>query len=44
MSYDHTIDKRQARNAFERAAACYDRAAVLQREVCDRMLSRLDYI
>lgn len=44
MSYDHTIDKRQVRNAFERAAAGYDRAAVLQREVCDRMLSRLDYI
>ena len=42
--YDHTIDKRQVRNAFERAAASYDHAAVLQREVCDRMLSRLDYI
>jgi malonyl-CoA O-methyltransferase len=44
MSYDHIIDKRQVRNSFERAAASYDRAAVLQREVCDRMLSRLDYI
>lgn len=32
------------RNAFERAAPHYDQAAVLQREVCDRMLSRLDYI
>ncbi len=44
MNYDHTLDKRQLRHAFERAAAGYDRAAVLQREVCDRMLSRLDYI
>src|SRR4051794_19251566 len=32
------------RAAFERAAPSYDQAAVLQREVCDRMLSRLDYI
>ncbi|MEO6825552.1 MAG: malonyl-ACP O-methyltransferase BioC [Nitrosospira sp.] len=44
MNYDHTIDKRQVRNAFERAAASYDQAAVLQREVGSRMLSRLDYI
>ena len=38
------IDKRLARLAFERAAATYDEAAVLQREVGVRMLSRLDYI
>lgn len=38
------IDKRRARLAFERAARTYDQAAVLQREVCSRMLSRLDYI
>lgn len=44
MNYDHIIDKRLVRNAFERAAASYDQAAVLQREVCDRMLLRLDYI
>lgn len=44
MNYDHTLDKRRLRSSFERAAAGYDRAAVLQREVCDRMLSRLDYI
>lgn len=43
MNYDHFLDKRQLRIAFERAAASYDRAAVLQREICDRMLSRLDY-
>jgi malonyl-CoA O-methyltransferase len=41
---DYTIDKRLVRAAFERAAAGYDNAAILQREVCDRMLSRLDYI
>ena len=38
------IDKRLARLAFERAAATYDEAAVLQREVGARMLGRLDYI
>jgi len=41
---DYTIDKRSLRAAFERAAAGYDGAAILQREVCDRMLSRLEYI
>lgn len=44
MNDDYTIDKRSVRAAFERAAAGYDHAAILQREVCDRMLSRLDYI
>ncbi len=44
MIYDHILDKRQLRRAFERAAASYDHSAVLQREVCERMLSRLDYI
>ncbi|SCY81325.1 malonyl-CoA O-methyltransferase [Nitrosospira sp. Nl5] len=44
MNYDHIIDKRQVRNAFERAAPGYDQTAALQREVCERMLSRLDYI
>lgn len=38
------IDKRQARRSFERAAATYDAAAVLQHEVCRRMAARLDYI
>jgi malonyl-CoA O-methyltransferase len=38
------IDKSEARRAFERAAAVYDQAAVLQREIADRMLERLDYI
>lgn len=44
MDNGHSIDKRQLRHSFERAAASYDQAAVLQREVCERMLSRLDYI
>lgn len=38
------IDKRAMRHAFNRAAAGYDVTAVLQREVCARMLERLDYI
>ncbi len=38
------IDKRQVRQAFSRAAQGYDAAAVLQREVCERMLERLDYV
>jgi len=38
------IDKHQARLAFEKSAAAYDEAAVLQREVATRMLERLDYI
>lgn len=38
------VDKRQVRRAFEQAAATYDAAAVLQHEVCTRMLERLEYI
>lgn len=44
MNNDHILDKRQLRIAFERAAASYDQAAVLQREICDRMIARLEYI
>ena len=44
MSDPYALDKRLARRAFERAAATYDAAAVLQNEVCRRMLARLDYI
>ena len=39
-----TVDKRLVRRAFEATAATYDAAAVLQNEVCRRMLARLDYI
>src|SRR3954468_623707 len=38
------IDKRLVRESFDRAAPGYDAAAVLQQEVCRRMLSRLEYI
>ena len=44
MMNEFEIDKRAVRRAFNRAANGYDGAAVLQREVCSRMLERLDYI
>ena len=45
MSRDpYDIDKRRVRRAFDRAAAAYDEAAVLQHEVRARLLERLDYI
>lgn len=39
-----TVDKNLVRKAFEKAATTYDANAVLQREIADRMLERLDYI
>lgn len=39
-----TIDKHQARRSFARAANNYDANAVLQHEIGQRMLERLDYI
>ena len=44
MNSEYTLDKKQLRTAFERAASSYDQAAVLQREISNRMLSRLEYI
>jgi malonyl-CoA O-methyltransferase len=44
MSDPFALDKQLARRSFERAAATYDAAAVLQNEVSGRMLARLDYI
>ena len=38
------VDQRQVRRSFARAAATYDEAAVLQREIGSRMLERLDYV
>jgi malonyl-CoA O-methyltransferase len=38
------VDPRAVRRAFGRAAATYDSAAVLQREVGARMASRLEYV
>ncbi len=44
MSDTLFIHKALAKRAFERAAVDYDSAAVLQREVNQRLLERLDYI
>src|SRR5258708_25377832 len=44
MNDSSAPDKRQVRRSFERAASTYDRAAVLQREVCTRALERLDLV
>jgi malonyl-CoA O-methyltransferase len=41
---DFEIDKKAVRRAFSKAATAYDATAVMQREVCTRMLERLDYI
>lgn len=38
------VDPRAVRAGFGRAAASYDRAAALQREVASRVMQRLDYI
>lgn len=40
----YQIDKSLIRTSFDRAAAQYDEAAVLQREVGERLLERLDLI
>ncbi len=38
------LDHRQVRRAFERASAAYDRAAVLQTNVRNHLLARLEYV
>lgn len=38
------LDKKAVRSAFARAAQDYDAAAVLQREIADRLLERLAYM
>lgn len=38
------LDQQALRRAFDRAARTYDEHAVLQREVADRLIERLDYI
>ena len=40
----YLLDKRKTRQGFERAADTYDANAVLQREVGNRLLERLDFI
>lgn len=44
MDDHYYIDKARVRASFDRAAASYDAAAVLQAEVCQRMLARLDLV
>ena len=41
---DHHIDKYWVRASFNRAAPAYDEAAILQKQVGQRMLERLDFI
>lgn len=43
-SAGNVIDKAKVRRAFSRSAAGYDKVAVLQREIGERMLERLDYV
>jgi len=44
MADEVILDKREVRRAFEHAAPTYDTHAVLQHEICNRMLERLEYI
>lgn len=44
MLDEYTLDKLRVRASFDRAAETYDAAAVMQHEVCQRMLERLDYM
>lgn len=44
MSDEYQIDKKRVRQSFGRAAHTYDASAVLQREVLNRMLSRLEVV
>jgi malonyl-CoA O-methyltransferase len=40
----HPFSKQQVRDSFNRSAGTYDDSAILQREVCNRLLERLEYI
>jgi malonyl-CoA O-methyltransferase len=44
MAESFLLDKRRLRASFENAADTYDEAAVLQREIADRLLARLDVV
>ncbi|MDH3639424.1 MAG: methyltransferase domain-containing protein, partial [Gammaproteobacteria bacterium] len=45
MNADRTrFDKRQVRRAFDRAAAHYDQAATVQRQIADEIMERLEFI
>ena len=38
------FDQQRVRNAFDKAVESYDEAAVLQKEVCKRLLEKLDAV
>jgi malonyl-CoA O-methyltransferase len=44
MAEKNSIDKQQARRAFNKAATTYDAVAELQNEIGDRLIERLDYV
>lgn len=44
MTEAFQVEKKWVRQSFDRAAKTYDAASALQREICDRMLERLQYI
>src|SRR5688500_6384419 len=44
MADEATLDKRFVRRSFEQSAAGYDASAVLQHEVCRRMIERLELV
>ena len=44
MTDDYQLDKARVRASFDRAAGTYDAAAVLQKEVRQRMFERLDLV
>ena len=44
MISNKLINKRRARESFNRAATTYDKVAVLQRQVANRLIERLDII
>lgn len=44
LASPYQLDKRLIREAFNRAAPRYDATAVLQHEVADRMLERLEFV
>ena len=41
---EYRLNKQQIRDSFNKAAAAYDQTALLQQEVCKRLLERLEYI
>ncbi|MDH5571200.1 MAG: malonyl-ACP O-methyltransferase BioC [Gammaproteobacteria bacterium] len=43
-SENFALESQQVRRAFDKAARDYDAAAVLQREIADRLLERLEYM